>query len=405
MIPGALFAAIALVAAPGAQASDLATLEQTVAAKPDDVPSRRILADAYLASGRPVDAVAQLRRAAALAPRVPAVWYALGQAYNAVKQDALATFGGPDAEPWRQLLAADAFLSSNHFTDAFALFREALDRLPSMITVHDSIARIYQRTGHAEWALRERTKGQLPPAECGTRKALCEFRAGRYRASLDAALLASDLESRYWQARAANELAMAAFKSLDTLPDSPERRTVRATVAQSEERYTDAVAELKAALRLAPREVRLVYELASAHYFARNYEAAIATITPLLRAYPDDARLLSLEGRALLQLRRGEEAVPILERLTKRSPGDMQAKLALGRAYLESGNDAAAMPLIEEQLAGDIDGSLHVQLARACTALGLRDKAASLLARSEELQRADAARRAAMARRTITAPK
>jgi predicted Zn-dependent protease len=405
MIPAALFAATVTIAAPVTQAPELAALERAVAAKPEDVQSRQRLADAYLAADRPADAVAQLHRVARLAPKVPAVWYALGQAFNAVKQDALATFSGPADDPWRQLLTADALLSSDHLTDAFVLFREALGRLPSMITIHDSIARIYQRTGHAEWAAAERAKGRLAPAACGTRKALCEFRAARYRASLDAALRESDAESRYWRARAANELALAAFNTLETLPDSPERRTVRATMAQAEERYTDAVAELEAALRLAPRQAELAFELASAYYSARDYEAAISTIAPLLQAYPEDARVLSLEGRSLLQLRRADEAVPILERLAARHPNDLQVRLALGRAYLQSGNYAAAVPLIEEQLAGDNDGSLHVQLARACTALGLRDKAASLLARSEELQRADDARRAALARRAITAPK
>jgi tetratricopeptide (TPR) repeat protein len=66
---------------------------------------------------------------------------------------------------------------------------------------------------------------------------------------------------------------------------------------------------------------------------------------------------------------------------------------------------AEAVPLLEEQLANDRDGSLHVQLARAYTSLGQRDKAAPLLTKSQELQKADEERRAVLARRAIMPPK
>ena len=49
-----------------------------------------MLAEAYAASGRPTDAVTELRKVTELAPRLPGGWYALGHAYNAVTQDALA---------------------------------------------------------------------------------------------------------------------------------------------------------------------------------------------------------------------------------------------------------------------------------------------------------------------------
>ena len=42
---------------------------------------------------------------------------------------------------------------------------------------------------------------------------------------------------------------------------------------------------------------------------------------------------------------------------------------------------AAALPLLEWQLAGDTDGSVHVQLSRALAGLGQQDKADALLAR------------------------
>ena len=352
----------------------------------------------------PIDTVAQLRAAATTAPRNPRVWYELGQAYNAVKQNALSTFTSPSDAPWRALLSADALLANGHLTDAFTLYRAALESLPSMVTIHDSVARIYERSGHTQWAITERRKIHMTVADCGARRSLCEFRAGRYGAALDAAMKGSDPEARYWTARAANELALAAFKQLDALPDSIERRSVRAAMAQAQERYTDAVVELTAAVRLGEQQPELQYQLASAYYAARDYEMSLTTLTPLLQAYPDDGRLLALKAQALSQLQRSDEALPILKQLVDRNPNDARTKLALGRAYLQTGNYAAAIPLVEEQLNTDSDGSLHMQLARAYSAIGQKEKAAPLLTRSEALRKADEERRLATSKNVITPP-
>ena len=387
-------------------AEAIGPLERAVAAQPTDVESRRRLAAAYAAVGRRIDAARELRSVTELVPGHAGHWYALGQAYNAIKQEALSTFEEPPGDAsWRQLLAADALLARSKLVDAFVLYRASVERLPSMVSIHDSLVRIYERTGHGDWAARERAQGARSTVDCARRPALCEFRAGRYDAALSAASSQSDPESRYWRARAANELALAAFKRLDTLPDSPERRAVRATLARNEERYTDAIVELKAALTFAPGDPALLYELASVCYLARDFEQAVATLSPMLAVRPDDPRLLEMMGYSLLQMRRIEEALPILQRTVERNPAAPGPRLALGRAYLQTGDFAAAIPLIEAQIADDQDGSLHVQLARAYGGLGKRDKAAALLEQSQALQRAAEQRGNAAAERRVTPPK
>jgi predicted Zn-dependent protease len=411
-----LLVTLFLSAVPAAQSGDQASraraadaigpLERAVAAQPADVESRRRLAAAYAAVGRRIDAARELRSVTTLVPGHASDWYALGQAYNAIKQEALGTFEEPSGEAsWRQLLAADALLARGKLVDAFVLYRASVERLPSMVSIHDSLVRIYERTGHRDWAARERAQGALSTIDCGRRPALCDFRAGRYESALSAASSQSDAESRYWRARAATELALAAFTHLDKLPDSPERRAVRATLARNEERYADAIVELKAALTFAPGEPALLYELASVCYLARDFEQAVGTLSPLLRTRPDDPRLLELMGYSLLQMRQVEDALPILQRTVDRNPAAPGPRLALGRAYLQTGDFAAAIPLIEAQIADDQDGSLHVQLARAYGGLGKRDKAAELLEQSQVLQRAAEQRGHAAAQRTITAPK
>jgi len=387
------------------QEKDVAALERAAAATPSDPRAWWTLAQAYANAGRRTEAVTALGKFTELAPTLPSGWFALGQAYNDIKRDAAASFGSAADARWLQLLAADSLLEKGQLIDAFLLYRESLEQLPAMASIHDSIARIYEQSGHADWAVKERAAISPSAMDCGRRKALCEFRAGRYQTSLLAALAQADPESRYWRARAANELAAAAFTKLDSLTDSVERRLVRATVARNAGRFKDAVAELSAAVKLAPKDEGLAYELGLAQYSARDYDGAMAALSPLLKAHPNEPRLLEQVAYSLLRLQRADEALPLLKRAADRKPDDPRVSLALGQAYLQTGDFAAAVPLIERQLGGDQDGSLHVQLARAYSALGQREKAATLLARSTELQRADQERSASAAARSLTPPK
>jgi tetratricopeptide (TPR) repeat protein len=390
----------------GEPAKAIPALQQAVAAQPSNIENRRQLAEAYAAAERPVDALTELRKITQIAPKEPAGWYALGHGYNAVAQDAMATFNdSPGDRPWRQLLLADALAADGRLTDAFALYRSTLDEMPTMVSIHDSVARIYEQTSHADWAARERSKGVLSPSACASRKALCEFRARQYRNALVTSLSRKDAESRYWQARAASELASASFKQLDTLPDSRERRLIRATLARSQRRYADAIADLQAALKMAPRDPDLLAELGTSYYFARDFDKAVTTFQPLLAVRGNDPQLLSMYGESLLEMQRVEDAIAALERATSLDSTNSAARLALARGYVQKGYYEAAIPLIEVELSDDKDGSLHVQLARAYKGVGKAEKAAELLARSQELQQAAQQRSAAAGQRTITPPK
>ncbi len=397
-------------------------------AQPRDIESRGVLAQASLALGRPLDAVRELRRLIEIAPGSPAAWFTLGHAYNAAAQDAMATLADrPEDAAWRQLLVADALMSDGRLTDAFALYRETLEQLPALSSIHESIARIYEQTGHPDWAARERASIPALAVECpkvpsgasapqrsrgpalsepqASRRAACEFRAGRYRAAFDAAVAERDAESRYWQARAASELGLQAFKRLDTLPDSRERREVHATLASAERRYPEAIAELKAALKFAPGDQNLLQDLGTAYYFARDYDKAVATLLPLIKNRSNDPQLLATCGDALFQLQRIEEAIPLLQRAADLDTSESGVRLSLARALIAKEYFQAAIPLLELDLPDDADGTVHVQLARAYKGLRNEEKAAQLMARSQELQKSAQERNAAKGQRAITPPK
>jgi Flp pilus assembly protein TadD len=364
------------------------------------------LAEAELGAGRPAQAAAAARKATIVAPRLPSAWYELGRTYEAIARTAQATFATrSDEAPWRDLIDADRSLASDQLADAFVAYRSVLERLPGMVSIRDSIAAIYERTGHADWEAQERAAAATVRIDCETRQALCQFRAAQYAPALSSSLRSDDAESRYWRIRSANELASNSYKHLDDLADSSERRLARAaTLAGAQHRYTEAIVEMRAAVKLTPGNPVLVLALATMEYEARDFERALAVIAPLVRASPDDPRLLRLTGLSLMKLRRVDEAVPVLQRVLSAAPLDSDVRLALALAYLQKGDNAAALPLLESEIAGDADGSVHVQLARACIGLGQRDKAAVLLEQGQALQRRVDQQRAAAAPRTILPP-
>jgi tetratricopeptide (TPR) repeat protein len=276
-----------------------------------------------------------------------------------------------------------------------------------MVSIRDSIARIYEQTEHRDWAAIEREKGRLTEAQCTKRQALCAFRAGRYRAALSAAGTSNDPESRYWRARAAAELTREALDRLDKLPDSRERREVRAAMATAERRYPDAVRELKTALQLAPKDAGLIGQLGTALYLSREYEPALEVLGPLVDQAPasEDVRVLTAYGDSLLQMGRVDDAVRYLRRAFTVDTSDRAASLSLARAYIRQGDFRAALPLLEWQLAGDTDGSVHVLLSRTLAGMGQTDKAEAMLAKSQELQRAAQREAEEAGKRAITPPK
>jgi tetratricopeptide (TPR) repeat protein len=437
LVPAQLFLGSSYLAL-GEAGKAVPPLKRAVAAEPSNLEYRRLLARAYVETDRPLDAVGELRAITDLSPKLPAAWYALFHGYNDVAQEAIASFadlaserseratvpergeGAParngvgglrDAkapgQAWQDLLLADALLADGRFADAFGAYRETLVALPSMVTIRDSIASIYEQTGHRDWAAIEREKGRLSEAQCAKRRALCAFRAGRYRTALTAAGTSTDPESRYWRARAATELTKEALDRLDKLPDSRERREVRAAMATADRRHPDAVRELKAALQFAPKDVGLIGQLGTALYLSREYEPALEVLAPVVEQAPasEDVRVLTAYGDSLLQMDRVEDAVRYLRRAFTADTSDRAASLSLARAYIRQGDFRPALPLLEWQVAGDTDGSVHVLLSRALAGLGQTDKAEAMLAKSQEIQRAAQREAEEAGKRVITPPK
>ncbi len=403
LMPAQLFLGSTYLAL-GQPQNAIAPLERVVTARPADPQSRALLGQAQLAADRPAAAAATLRTLTTLTPKEPRAWSDLAAAYNSITQATLATFESRDAEaPWRMLLVADALRDDGRLGPAFSVYRRVLGDLPATRAVHDGIATIYEQTGHADWAAIQRARAAKVGLDCTVQTAECAFAKERYTQVIADTARRPDPASRYWRIRAGAALTRAAFARLDALPDSRERRVMRAELARGRGQHVDSIAELKAALTFSPDDASLVAELALSCHLARDYEQAITIERTLLARAPDDAATLALYGQSLLELQRIDEAIPALERAITRAPDDAGARAALGRAYVQKGEMAKAIPLIEPALGSDDEGTLHFQLARAYQATGQAEKAKSLLEKYQELQQAKRDRDGA-SESTIVAP-
>ncbi|HEY2946202.1 MAG TPA: tetratricopeptide repeat protein [Vicinamibacteria bacterium] len=392
----------------GEPAPAVAPLQKVVAAQPENVQARQMLAEALLDLQRWEAAALQFRALADRAREDPRAWHGLGRSYEGLLRasyDAL-TRAWPES-PYVLLLTADALATQGKHANAFRLYREAAAKQPRSREPREALAKIYERTGHVDWAATEREEAnRIKPPNCRARPDLeCAFRSGRYAQVLAAARPRRTPQAYYWSARAAQELALQAFARLGGLPPSAEAALLRAQVLDGEGRHVEAAAELRQAVQSWPGDARLRRELATSLHRARDFDAARPLLEELVQQEPGSAELAFMLGDTYLQQQQAEKAVAALESALAADPGLLPARAALGRAWMLAGDPARALPHLEAARDTDEDGSLHYQLSRAYQARGESGRADAALRRSQELRAAAQARERDLQREfTITPP-
>ena len=375
-------------------------LQKVITLQPANTNARGMLANALLALDRPQDAAVHFRKLASLTPGDPKAWFGLGQTYEALAKRAFEELDKTaQGSPLWLAIVGESRLGQRQFHSAFYFFQQALAKQPNLRGAHAGLASVYRATEHPDWAALELQKeAALPRPDCARDQAECAFAAGRL---LDAAASPSP----YWRARAYNGLGLQAFSRLGKLPESVELHAIQAQILDSHGQQMEAAAEWRAALKLAPGDMRLEHELAKSLYLARDFQTALPLLQAQLRQEPGAADLSFFAGDSLLQLERAEEAIPYLEAALRADPKLAPAHATLGLALARSGKSAAAIPHLEAALDIDDDGSLHYQLARAYQATGASQKAQATMAQYQEMQkRSELEKRNLEEQAQITAP-
>jgi predicted Zn-dependent protease len=381
-------------------------LEKLVHVKPDDLNARGMLAGAYMNLDRPPEAAEQYRKLTEEDASDPKAWYGLGKAYEAL---ATRTFRqlSKDApqSPYVAALLADTRLQRKQYRSAFFFYHQAQSQLPGLPGLHAGLAKVYENTGHADWA---RTERQLEPApSCPAQTAECRFLTGdllgatRTRSSPSASP-----STLFWATKAYNQLAIDAFDHLGQMPNAVEIHEVRAEILHGHGQDAQAVGEWRNALAIAPNDARLQAELANSLVLAHKYDEAMPLLQELLRRQADAPDFNFMMGESLWRTQQPEKAVPYLKAALKTDPELLPAHAALGMAYALLNQNAEAIPQLEKAVSLDDDGSLHYSLARACQAAGRTDEAKKAMQEYQQIKQRNQQINNDLAKEAeITAPK
>jgi len=373
----------------GTPGKAIGPLQKVIAAQPGNKDARHMLADAFLSLERYEQAAAQFQALTQVDSQNPRIWYGLGRSYEALSNRSFDQIERMDPEsPYLMLLAAEVLIQKKRYSNAFSLYRQALNKLPKARFIHEALAEIYRKTGHPDWAVQEENKArQLAPPDCGAPTPECSYLAGRDQDVVAAAKDKKTAAAYYWSARAHNRLALQSFSHLGQLPPSVEQHELAAEIHSAQGRYPEAVRELREALKLSPGELSIQKRLAEALYQSLDLQAAQPLLEDLLKRERGSAELNFLYGDTLLQSQQVEKAIPYLREAVKYDPRLLPAQASLGRAYLQIGKAQDAIPYLKEALQTDTDGSLHYQLARAYQSAGQAELSKQMMQKSREIQK------------------
>ena len=385
----------------GHPAQAIAPLQKILAVEPKNTDARGMLAGALAEAKRLDEAAVEYRKLSDQLPDDPRVWFGLGTTYESIAGSAFEKLQKIDAEsPYAALLVADTRIQRRQYRSAFFFYQEAAKKLPSLHGVHAAIAEVYKRTGHADWAGTEEAKERaIPDADCKAHPAECLFLGGKTQ-QLAATPNNATAEALFWQAKAANELALQSFFRLGQLPPSIELHQLRAEMARAQGDHLTSLNEWKEALKLMPGDGRILQEIVSSLFLNKDYKTALEAATDLLKHSPQSPELNFIAGDSQLRLEDAEHAIPYL-RAAVRIPA---AEASLGLALARTDKAAEAIPHLEKALDLDDDGSLHYQLARAYQAAGKPDKARTTMVQYQEIVKRNEAAKEEVAREAQIAP-
>ena len=384
----------------------LPPLKKLLALQPANRNARGMLAGALMSIDQLDEAAAQYRKLTSEDESDAKAWYGLGKAYESLGARLLERLSKNAMEsPYVAALIAYSRLSQQQYRSAFFFFRQAEQKLPKLRGLHAGLAKIYQETGHADWAaIEEKQEESLPPPSCAANPAECRFVQNRYLESAKAATTNPTAPSLFWGVKSYNQLALEAFSRLGSLPESVELHALKAQILHGHKQDIEAANEWRAALNLAPGNQRLEGELATSLFLAHDYKTAMPLIEKLLQGNGSSADLNFMMGESLLRTEQPDKAVPYLEAALRADSKMLPAHASLGLAVskLDRGNDA--IPHLEKALALDDDGSLHYSLARAYQQAGNTQRSRELMEAYQRIQKQNREQKDELAKDTQIAP-
>jgi tetratricopeptide (TPR) repeat protein len=319
----------------GATEKSIASFEQALQLRPDDVPTLIWLGDAYLVLDRHADAESRFGRARSLQPRSAAALGGLGR----------------------------AALAKREYGQAVSTLEQALAVDPQATALHYPLGMAYRGLGDpakAEVHLKERGKGEV-----GVLDPLMQEVRGLLRS-------ATSFESLGVAALERGDSAGAAMyfrKGIEVAPDSASLHHRLGTALFLSGDASAGQQEFEAAIRIDPDFARAHYSLGVLMASMGRYQPAVDRLSAAVKSDPDylEARLALAD--LLRQGGRPRESLPHYARIIATAPDMEGARLGDALALVSLGQYRAARDrLLEAQKVHPNQPALVEALARVLAA-------------------------------------
>jgi tetratricopeptide (TPR) repeat protein len=320
-------------------------LAEIVKQEPGWLDGSSLLVQAYVAAGRPDDAIRWLEEAVDINPQLyPTLadmyargrrWADASQAYeNALKislrsVDVRVRYAG-------MLLGTGVEKDAVRARD---VLRQAVElRAPDDRTLERALLLLAQA---------ERRTGELDASEKSARRVISQNRRNP-RAYI---ALAETLEERRRYQDVADALAPAVtmFRG-DAEPEGPLSMLLPhlGFAYQQLGQYDKAIAAFQEAHKVTGGDPSVSLYLIQAQLSAKRYSDAVAIARQARAGQPDDLRLARLEAEGLRLSGKGDEAVSVLEQMAKRQAANPMAHVALAQIYQDTNRGAQAVKLLQD---------------------------------------------------------
>jgi protein O-GlcNAc transferase len=223
-----------------------------------------------------------------------------------------------------------------------------------------------------------------------------EFRQGEFPQAFDdlqKALVADpkNVDALYYLALTTRELSQRESERLFALaPDSDLVHRLLGEAAVTADNKDEAEEEFQKALKLNPRSVPVLTELAELKRSQLKFDEAIAYYTQAAQFDPSNYDIAHGMGVCYTYTQDFPRAIEWLQKAVALDPDSVGSRFALGKALFQNGQFDAAIPELKASLRL-MPGlwEAYFLLGRAYTKLGRREEAKAAIQKFNELNRAD----------------
>ncbi len=321
-----------------------------------------------LRQGKIDAALVELRQAAAVSPKNPAVWFWLGEAWlQAAKLDSAAyaaqkihDINGKLADGY--LLSARVKLAERNFAEAKMLLRAGLKvdqqnhalliQLGKALVASDSSDRAViafskaQRVAPNDPAAFE-ALGDVYMRQGGSIVAIMQYEKALELDSLQASLQYK-LAEAYMQERRYNEAARAYQRVIDLDSTNQQALFELGKLYFTAKKYDRAAQFFSDYTRRYPESAEAWPMYLEALYFSRQYQEVLTAAPKVLQLEPDSTRALRMLAHAHFELREYDRAIAAYQQLSQKETLAADHLKRFGRAYVETRQDSLAVRVLEE---------------------------------------------------------